>query len=50
MQVLMLDIFSHEQAKEIYIENDARFFVQLTQTKDHNLLLVNSNSKTSSEV
>ncbi|KAK9864098.1 hypothetical protein WJX84_007913 [Apatococcus fuscideae] len=49
-QVLMLDIFSHEQAKEIYIENDARFFVQLTQTKDHNLLLVNSNSKTSSEV
>ncbi|XP_015277491.1 PREDICTED: prolyl endopeptidase-like [Gekko japonicus] len=42
--------FSKKHSELVYIEQDARYFVDLYCTKDKRFLTINSNSKTTSEV
>lgn len=41
---------SHEKDEVIHSENDGAFYVELTITKDKKYMLINSNSKTTSEI
>lgn len=48
-QVFMLDTEQVAPPTLIFEEHDDRHFVQLTQSKDDSLIMINSNSKTTSE-